>query len=129
MPEAGPPRPASPRSGGTLRGTLFGGLASVVSIAAIGRVWTACDIGVDAAANSMTLLLLAPLIWIGVALAWVVLHRTLGRRRPGAALTAGLVFTVFVTWFLVTWLGVADSYPAPRCPGNVPPWWPSFIPT
>lgn len=129
MPEAGPPRTVRPRSGGMLRGTFFGGLASVVSISAIGRIWTACDIGVNAAADSMTLLLLAPLIWIGVAIAWVVLCRTLGRRHPGAALTAGLVFTVLLTWFLVTWLGVADSYPAPRCPGNVPPWWPSFIPT
>ncbi|SNX55968.1 hypothetical protein SAMN06272735_0405 [Streptomyces sp. TLI_55] len=30
--------------------------------------------------------------------------------------------------FLMTWLGMPDSYPDPLCPGNVPPWWPGFIP-
>ncbi|MFE9674556.1 hypothetical protein ACFYO5_10590 [Streptomyces sp. NPDC006259] len=43
-------------------------------------------------------------------------------------MTAGLIFTLWFTWFLVTWLGMPDSYPAPRCPANVPPWWPGFIP-
>lgn len=76
----------------------------------------------------MTLLFLAPLIWIAAAVPWVVLHGTLGRRHRGSALTAGLVVTVWFTWFVVTWIGIVDSYPDPQCPGNVPPWWPSFIP-
>ncbi|BDM69800.1 hypothetical protein HEK616_32870 [Streptomyces nigrescens] len=100
----------------------------MVSIATIGRVWAACGVGVNAAASNMTLLFLGPLIWIAVAVSWVVLYATLGRRHRSAALTAGLIFTVCVTWFLVTWLGIVDSYPDPRCPGNVPPWWPSFLP-
>src|SRR5690349_16836638 len=54
------------------------------------------------------------------AVPWVVLHGTLGRRHPTAAPAAGLVFSVWFTWFLVTWLGMADSSPAPLCPGNVP---------
>lgn len=32
------------------------------------------------------------------------------------------------TWFLVTWLGMPDSYTAPFCPGTVPPWWPELHP-
>ncbi|MFC0052682.1 hypothetical protein [Streptomyces actinomycinicus] len=111
-----------------LSGVLAGGLASVASTATIGRVWAACDIGAGAGADSATLLFLAPVIWVAAAVPWVVLHGTLGRRHPRAALTAGLAFTVWFTWFLVTWLGMADSYPAPVCPGNVPPWWPGFIP-
>ncbi|MFC9112018.1 MULTISPECIES: hypothetical protein [Streptomyces] len=49
------------------------------------------------------------------------------RRSRGAALTAGVLFTLSFTWFVVTWLGMPD-YPAPYCPGNVPSWWPAFLP-
>lgn len=129
MGEAGSSGPSGHWSGGIRLGILFGGLSSGVSVTAIGRVWAACDVGVNAAADTMSLLLLLPLAWITAAVPWVVLYGTLGRRRRGAALTAGLVVTVWFTWFLVTWLGVADPYPDPRCPGNVPPWWPGFVPT
>ncbi|MFI6544813.1 hypothetical protein ACIBO9_16385 [Streptomyces prunicolor] len=114
--------------GGIRLGVLFGGLTAVVTVAAIGRAWSACDIGVNAGANSATLLFLAPLIWIAAAVPWVILHGTLGRRHRRTALIAGLVFALWLAWFLVTWLGMPDSYPDPFCPGNVPPWWPSFIP-
>ncbi len=70
----------------------------------------------------MTLLLLGPLIWVAAAIPWALLRGTLGRRHPPrAALTAGLGFTLWFTWFLITWLGMPDSYPAPSCPGNIPP--------
>ncbi|MEV0472873.1 hypothetical protein [Streptomyces prunicolor] len=114
--------------GGIRLGVLFGGLTAVVTVAAIGRAWAACDIGVNAGANSATLLFLAPLIWIAAAVPWVILHGTLGRRHRRTALLAGLVFALWFTWFLVTWLGMPDSYPDPFCPGNVPPWWPGFVP-
>ncbi|WP_405725591.1 hypothetical protein OG885_03170 [Streptomyces sp. NBC_00028] len=106
----------------------MGGLTAVVSVAAIGRAWAACDIGGGAAANGMTLLVLTPLIWIAAALPWIVLNSTLGRRHSGAAWAAGLLFALCLTWFLVTWLGMPDSYPAPLCPDNVPPWWPRLLP-
>ncbi|MEU1183523.1 hypothetical protein ABZ464_38985 [Streptomyces sp. NPDC005820] len=114
---------------GTVPGVVVGGLTSLVCVVVIGRVWADCGIGANAAADSMTLLLLAPLLWIAAAVPWVVLLGTLGRRHPGPALTAGVVCTVWFTWFVVTWIGMVDSYPAPSCPGNVPPWWPAFIPT
>ncbi|MET9849343.1 hypothetical protein ACFZC6_30295 [Streptomyces ossamyceticus] len=128
--EAGATSPSTPSSSwsrGVAPGVLFGGLAAVVSVVAIGRAWAACDVG--GGGNGITLLLLAPVIWVAAAVPWLVLHGTLGRRHRGAALAVGLVFTVWFTWFLVTWLGIPDSYPAPLCPGNVPPWWPSLLPT
>src|SRR4051812_32951421 len=118
MVAAGPTSPTRPWSRGILFGALFGGLTSLVSIATIGRAWAACDIGVNEGANSMTLLFLAPLIWIAAAVPWVVLYGTLGRRHRGSAVTAGFIFTVWFTWFLVTWLGIVDSYPVSLCPGN-----------
>lgn len=122
--------PSSPPSRwfrGTGFGFLFGGLTAVVSTAAIGKAWAVCDIG-NGVTNGMALLFLVPPIWIAAAVSWVILHSTIGRRHRRTALTAGLIFTLWFTWFLVTWLGMPDSYPAPLCPGNVPPWWPSFIP-
>ncbi|MFJ6083929.1 hypothetical protein ACIQI8_21260 [Streptomyces sp. NPDC092369] len=125
---AEPPGPPRPWFAGIGFGVLVGGLTAVVSIGLVGRAWAACGIGSGAAANAMTLLFLAPLIWIAAALGWVILHRTLGRRHRRAALVAGLVLTLWFTWFLATWLGMPNSYPAPSCPGNVPPWWPGFLP-
>ncbi|WP_051947847.1 hypothetical protein [Streptomyces scabiei] len=124
---AEPSSPPNPWFRGTVFGALFGGLTAVVSVAAIGRAWAACDVG-SGAADGMTLLLLAPLVWIAAAIPWTILHGTLGRRHRWAALAAGFVFTLWFTWFLVTWLGMPDSYPDPLCPGNVPPWWPGFVP-
>lgn len=120
--------PPNRRFRGVGPGVLFGGLTTVVSLAAIERAWAACDTGVNAAANGTTLLFLAPLIWIAAVVPWVILHSTLGRRHRRTALTAGFVIAFWFAWFLVTWLGMPDSYPAPSCPGNVPAWWPSFIP-
>lgn len=128
MTEAGPTSPPRPWSRGIRFGALFGAFSSVVSVMAIGRAWAACDVGVNAAANSMTLLFLAPVIWVAAAVPWVVLYGTLGRHHRGSAVAAGLVVTVCFTWFVVTWLGMPDSYPDPLCRGNVPPWWPGFIP-
>ncbi|MFJ4844852.1 MULTISPECIES: hypothetical protein [unclassified Streptomyces] len=121
-------RTKAPWSRGIRYGALFGGLAAGVSVTVIGRAWAACDVGVNAASGSTVLLLLAPVVRVAAAVPWVLLQGTLGRRHQGAVLAAGLVLTVGFTWFLVTWLGMPDSYPDPVCPGNVPPWWPGFIP-
>jgi len=120
--------PSSPRLTGIGVGVLLGGVTAAVSVTAIGRAWAACDTGNGAAANGMTLLFLTPLVWIAAAVAWIVVRSTLGRRHPKAAWAAGLTLTLWLMWFLVTWLGMPGSYPDPLCPGNVPPWWPSFIP-
>ncbi|MEQ8146239.1 hypothetical protein [Streptomyces sp. OP7] len=109
-------------------GVLFGGLTSVVSVAVIGRAWAACDVGSGSAANSVTLLFLAPLVWVAAGIPCGTLYGALARRGRGTALTAGVLLALSFTWLLVTWLGMPDDYPAPYCPGNVPPWWPVFLP-
>ncbi|MFF9621370.1 hypothetical protein [Streptomyces griseosporeus] len=125
MPEAS----RSPWLTGVRLGVGVGGVTGPAAVVAVGRVWAACDIGVNAAANSLTLVFLAPLAWLAAALPWVALYGTLGRRHRALALAAGLLFSVWFAWFLVTWLGVAEGNPQSRCPGNVPPWWPDFVPT
>jgi hypothetical protein len=118
--------PPGARSG-VMSGVLVGGVATVVSVPTIGRAGAACDVGSNAA-NSLGLLFLTPFIWVAAAFPWIILHGTLGRGHPRAAVTAGLAWTLWFTWFVVTWLGMPDPYPAPLCPGDVPPWWPSFLP-
>ncbi|SEE22910.1 hypothetical protein SAMN05216483_5677 [Streptomyces sp. 2131.1] len=120
---------APPRgwSGAIGLGVVFGGLIALASTVAIGNAWAACGVG-NGPGDGMTLLLLGPLIRVAAAVPWALLRGMPGRRHRGAALVVGLVFTLWLTWFLVTWLGMPDSYPAPSCPGNVPPWWPDFIP-
>ncbi|OEJ95238.1 hypothetical protein [Streptomyces thermolilacinus] len=114
--------------GGAGSGVLFGGLTAAVSLTAIGKAWAACDIGVNASANNLTLLFLTPLLWIAAAVPWTALYRTLGRRHRGAAPAAGLAFSLWFTWLAVTRLGMPDDHPASFCPDNVPPWWPGFLP-
>jgi len=126
--ETGSAGPAGPRITGIGAGVLLGALTAVVSVTAIGSAWATCDTGNGAAANAMTLLFLTPLLWIGAAVPWIAVRSTLGRRHRKTARAAGLVLTLWLAWFLVTWLGMPDSYPDPLCPGNVPPWWPGFIP-
>ncbi|MCO4700300.1 hypothetical protein LRR80_06405 [Streptomyces sp. RO-S4] len=100
----------------------------MVSVAVIGRAWAACDVGPGSAANNVTLLFLAPVVWAAAAIPCAVLYGALARRRRRTALTAVVLLSLSFTWFLVTWLGMPDGYPAPYCPGNVPPWWPAFLP-
>ncbi|NHI06572.1 hypothetical protein STPH2_1935 [Streptomyces sp. KO7888] len=111
--ECRPPRP-------TATSCVAVGSCPSVSTAATGSTWAACDIG-NGVTNGMALLILAPLTWIAAAVPWVILHSTLGRRHRRTARTAGLIFTLWPTWFLATRLGMPDSYPAPLLhPGMTP---------
>ncbi|QNP76233.1 hypothetical protein IAG44_27775 [Streptomyces roseirectus] len=84
--------------------------------------------GSGAAANSLALAAIAPVVWLAVTLSWVLVCGSVGRVHRGAALVAGALLNAWLLWFSVVWLGVLDSYPDPNCPGNVPAWWPRLIP-
>ena len=109
-------------------GVVCGGVTSVVAVIVIGRVWSACDVGGGASANSLSLAVMCPAVWVVVGISWVLVRGLLGRIHPGAALLVGVLLNAWLLWFSVAWLGVLDSYPDPICPGNVPSWWPRFIP-
>jgi hypothetical protein len=52
-------------------------------------------------------------------------------RRIGAAIGApAAVFAWFVfAWFVFAWQGTPADSLDPPCPGGVPLWWPSWIPS
>ncbi len=112
-----------------LYGWLGAAVALLLAISAamlLGRSWTACDVGVNNAANSGFLFwLFIPGLWTVLLLAWVAVGTLLGSRPLLHALALAATL-LGVVWCVISifWEGAAT----PPCPSGVPPWWPSFIP-
>lgn len=63
---------------------------------------------------------------------FVIIHAALSgetRGRQLLALAAGTAAVLVLGVELFAWQGTPVAYPDPICPGNIPPWWPSWIPT
>ena len=114
-------------------GVLIGGPAAYGGAALLGHGWAACDVGVNASANSGTLLLFVlPFLWVvNTFLFGLVFAVVSGSTRLQTVLgvLAGLAAVVVFAWFVFAWQGTPADSPDPRCPGGVPIWWPSWIPT
>ncbi|MFF4908402.1 hypothetical protein ACFY2T_26460 [Streptomyces sp. NPDC001260] len=104
-----------------------GGVAAGATVWTVAQVWRTCDVG-NGSANGAVLLLLLPVLWGVFAALWTAVLRAFGAGRRTGAVAAALCVSVGLAWALVSWVGVLDSYSAPVCPGNVPPWWPEVIP-
>ncbi|MFD5650093.1 hypothetical protein [Streptomyces sp. NPDC127039] len=111
---------------------LHGCLGAVVGLALallaamlLGRVWNACDTGVNSAANSSFLLVLfIPGLWAVLLLGWLAAGAVLGR-RPAVHALALVVVLVVVVWCALSlfWGGTTHD-----CPSGVPRWWPDVLP-
>lgn len=104
-----------------------GGVAAGVTVYAVAATWHACDVGNDSA-NGLILLVLFPVLWGVFAALWSAVLRLFGATARAGAIALAVCVSVGLVWGLISWIGVLDSYPAPVCPGNVPPWWPDIIP-
>lgn len=111
---------------------LHGCLGSVVLLAValltamlLGRAWSACEAGVNNAANGGFLLVIfIPALWLLLMTVWLGVGAFLGRRPAVHAFVAGaLILTV--SWCAISLFWEADPY---HCPSGVPPWWPGFVP-
>jgi hypothetical protein len=112
-------------------GVLVGGPAASGLVVLISQAYAACDVGINAGANSLALMLVLPVIWLANSLVFGavfarVSDATWKRRTLGAV--AALVALVLLAWLLFAWQGTPSDYPSPICRSNVPPWWPSWIP-
>jgi hypothetical protein len=126
MEEAAEPRPAW--FSGCLLGALLGVPTTLIAIVAMGHIWSSCDVGVNNSANALALMMVAPVIWFAAAVAWAVVYGVIGRFHRRAAMVVAAAVNVWFLWFLIAHFGADATYPDPICPGNVPPWWPGFIP-
>jgi hypothetical protein len=111
--------------------TLVFGLGGAFGLIVLtSRAWQACQVDIGGVGNGATLL------FAGVPVAVVVnvvlfnlVYRFSRMRKSYTAMLAACVAIAIADLALFSWAGTPTFVPAPVCPANVPPWWPSSIPT
>ncbi|MGV9669220.1 hypothetical protein ACWDPV_01325 [Gordonia sp. NPDC003504] len=97
----------------------------------LAAMWSACDVGVNATANSGGLLFFdLPFLLIVLGFAMLPSYALVSRRNVAGALAVACGLGIAVAWVYVAWRhNPGGDYPAPICPpDNVPGWWPGWIP-
>lgn len=126
----------SRRGGGAVTAVALVLAASLGEAVLALRSWADCDVGINAAANSLAMMYFGlPLLLIynavvAVVALWVTGRalRSSPRRRFWMRVTPALALAVaaYLVWAVV----ITDmSYPDPICQDNVPPWVPSWVPS
>jgi hypothetical protein len=92
----------------------------------VAKAWNACDVGVNASANSyeLTLFVFPALFMVTAAVVALTLRLTPGHIVAAAVVVAELLL---ITWVVVAYVATPADYPDPICPGNVPAWLPSWL--
>ncbi len=106
-------------------GTVMGLALAVLTAMLLGRALSACDSGVNGAANgSFLVVLFVPSLWGLLTLSWVMVGVVVGRQALLHALALTVVLPV-VCWCAVSffWSGATHA-----CPSGAPPWWPGLVP-
>lgn len=112
-------------------GILVSGAAAYGLVVLVGHAFAACDVGINAGANSLVLQFVLPVLWVVNLVLFGVVYSVVSGptwQRKVVGLLAALFAVVLMAWLLFAWLGTPSGYPDPICPSNVPPWWPSWIP-
>ncbi len=114
--------------------TASGILAAIAAVLLLSRMWAACDVGVNASANALGLLLFtAPLVTVAGGVCAGVAFWSIVRTRKRWSVAAACVGAACAT-LVIVWIAVAvqhdpgGDYPAPVCVDNIPPWWPQALP-
>lgn len=104
-------------------GTAFG-LIVITS-----RSWKACQVDVAGSVpNGLTLLFLGlPLALIVNLVLFNLVFRYAGKTFLFSLIAAAIAIAI-ADLALYSWQGTPAASPG-ICPGNVPPWWPAWIPT
>ena len=117
-----------------LVGLALGIISTKAAMTLLSRMWAACDVGINGAANSFGLLFFtAPIVMLsagfGSALAfWAIARTARPWSQPVACVAAALVALVVVWVDLAVEHNPGGDYPSPICDENVPAWWPGWIP-
>jgi hypothetical protein len=108
-------------------------VATLVETRTVASTWSACDVGINAGANGLYLLIQMPVLWVTQ---WVLigvpapLLALISRNRlvvtAAMALFAALVVGS-VAWVFFAHSGLPIGGDA-LCPGTQPGWWPPWLP-
>lgn len=90
-------------------------------------IWHSCDVG-NGSADGAVLFFCFLLTRSALSSQWGVTLKMLGGKSIAGACAVAFCAAAGICWGLIAWIGVLDSCPAPVCPGNIPPWWPGFVP-
>ena len=103
--------------------------AAVATAMLLGRMWSACDVGIGSSANSMALLFFIPVVFVVSMVITGAVYAVTQRVSHATALAgmAAAAAAVAVVWTTL-WLFHGRDYPSPICDNNIPPWWPGWIP-
>jgi hypothetical protein len=110
---------------GILLGIPFGFAVRVV----VGAAWATCGIGSEATGGTLPLVALTvPVTLLAVGGATVVLAVS-GPRHPVFGATLTMLALLLAMWLLLALVATPAGQPDPVChPGNVPPWFPDWLP-
>ncbi|EOM74543.1 hypothetical protein Rrhod_4132 [Rhodococcus rhodnii LMG 5362] len=100
---------------------------AILGAGLLARVWSDCDVGIVSANLLLLTIFYLPVLFSVLTGIGLIVVRTLGRRRPWAAMAVTLVLCVVVVWLSMSVMH-PDDYPGPFCPTGVPEWWPAAIP-
>lgn len=115
-------------------GSVLGLSGALAVIALLSRMWDACDVGLNSAASSWSLVFVyAPVVALStltsvVFIFWLAARYTDRLTKPGSFI-ASISVTLVIVW-LALYIGhdPEGDYPSPWCVDNVPAWFPHWIP-
>jgi hypothetical protein len=109
---------------------VFGVGGAFALIVLTSKAWRACRVDIGTVGNGPTLL------FAGVPIALIVnivlfnfVYRFSHKGRGYTALLTACIAVAIADLALFSWAGTPTFVPAHVCPANVPPWWPTGIPT
>jgi hypothetical protein len=117
---------------GCLGAIVVGPALSLAVAFVLLRAWSDCQAGWPAI-NELGMLFLTPIIAASLTLIFAVVAILFGRSHPRCAAAVAFLVAILVAY---AWLaatlpsearGLEPDHPG-VCPGNVPPWWPSWLP-
>jgi hypothetical protein len=112
---------------------VVGGGAGFGLIVLTSRAWKACGVNVGGVGNGLTLLFVGvPVAMVvNIVLFTMVFRLSRSGKSSGKFLSPFLAAAIAIAiadLALFSWQGTPATS-AGVCPGNVPPWWPTWIPT
>ncbi|MBB6565840.1 hypothetical protein HPO96_17810 [Kribbella sandramycini] len=108
---------------------VVGGGAAFGLVVITSRSWKECKVDVAGSVpNGLTLLFLGlPLALIVNLVLFTIVYRYAGKALFMGLIAAAIAIAI-ADLALYSWQGTPAASPG-ICPGNVPPWWPEWIPT